>query len=260
MPALLPSLALAGCGGADSPRDRVDAYLKEATALQQKAAPQFKAANEAYVAFARDELAGDEAVKRLERAETVIAAARDGLAELKPPVEARRLHSRLVLFYDQNYAFARSTTVLARYVPGAEAALEPLDAVNTRLQRALGRAKTPKAQAAALGRYVDDMNAIVRDLRDPKPPFVLRPTHMDQVDRLRRTRDVAEDLRRALLGQDAKKVAATLKRFRRTVARKTPRRRLAAQAINQYNRRYRDLSRASGDIRREETRLDRALN
>lgn len=260
VPALLSTVALSGCGSSDSPRERVDAYLRQATALQQEESPKFKTANEAYVAFARDELKPDEAVARLEQAEKDIAGARDRLAELSPPAEARRLHSRLVRFYDQNYAFARSTTVLARYVPGAEAALEPLDGVNSRLQKSLGKARTPKSQASALGRYVDAMNAIIRDLRDPKPPFVLRPTHMDQVNRLRRTRDVADDLRAALLGQDAKRVAGTLRRFRRTVAQRAPRRRLAAQAITQYNRRYRDLSRASADIRREEARLDRALD
>jgi hypothetical protein len=110
MPLLLTSAALAGCGGGDSTRDRVDAYLKAATGLQQEAKPRFTAANEAYVAFARDELEPQAAIARFERAETDIAAARDDLAELEPPVEARRLHSRLVLFYDQNLAFARATT------------------------------------------------------------------------------------------------------------------------------------------------------
>jgi hypothetical protein len=259
MTVLLTALTVTACGG-DSPRDRVDAYLREATELQRASATQFDRANEAYVAFAKDELAPEHAIERVEQAEDVIADARGRIAGLEPPAEAAGLHDDLLRIYDMNIRFARETVMLARYVPAAEDVLEPLGPVNRRLQASLRRSDGPQEQARALGRFAEGLGGVVTGLRGLDVPPVLAPPHRAQVARLTRTRSLAGRLRRALLDQDSKQVAQLLVAFRRSVGRREQRRSLAARAIGAYNDRYRKLTESYQDLRREEARLDESLD
>ena len=259
MTVLATALTVGACGG-ERPRDRVDAYLREATELQRTSAAQFDRANEAYVAFAKDELAPEYAIERVEEAEQVITAAREDLTKLDPPAEARRLHEDLLQIYAMNIRFAGETVALARYVPAAEDALEPLGAVNRGLRRSLARSEGPDEQARALGRFVRGLEGVLEDLRALDVPPVLAPPHREQVTRLTRTHDLGARLRRALLDQDAIQVARLLKAFRRSVRERRPRRDLAAAAIGRYNDRYGELTDAYQDLRREEARLDESLD
>jgi hypothetical protein len=259
MTAAAATLGLASCGD-DGPRDRVNDYLREVSTLQQGWAKSFDDANRAYVAFSKDELAPEHAVERLQAAERDIAAVREDVAELEPPAEARRLHSQVVRLYDRNVAFARETTLLAGYVPAAERALRPLDAVNAALRRRLADTDEIGAQARALRRFVLGLDRVLGGLRALEAPAVLDATHTDQVRRLERTRSLAARLDRALVDEDAKAVARLLGAFRRSVTLPARRRRLADQAITRYADRYRELSDMYADVRREEVRLDGSLD
>ena len=254
-------LAVTGCGGSEpSEREEVTAYIRSVSAVTRSFALPFKQANEAYVAFTRSEIEQEVAVTRLERAHRDIEAARVKVTALRAPPAARRLHSQVIRLFDMNLAFASETLSLARYVPGADKALEPLDEVGTRLRRRLRAPnQSVNEQARALERFVQGINGILTDLRRLEVPLVLRPTHGDQVRSLQGSRDLAEALAQALRQRDAERVARLLDRFRSSLSERKPRRKLAAQAIKQYNRRYRALSDAYTDLAREETRLDRTL-
>jgi len=263
--ALLALLALAGtglvaCGGdGDDSRTRVDEYIQSANAVQREFAPEFKRANEAYEAYARGELKPRRAEADLSRAEAAMREARTDVSELEPPAEARKLHDGLLGYLDMNISFAEETSRLAVYSPGADRALRPLDRANRGLGSRLADAPDPDAQAAALRSFTRSLDRILRDLRALEVPAVLVPTHRDQVRRLDETRALAEELRHALIDQDAEEVARLLKRFRAHAAQRGGRRKLAVKGVRRYNRRYEALTEAYQDVQREQARLDKAL-
>jgi hypothetical protein len=259
---LLPAMAAgaASCGGDnDSPRARVDEYVRGANAVQQRYAADFTRANQAYGAYARGELEPRRAEADLGRAEDALREARSDVAALRPPAEARPLHERLLRYLDMNVGLARQTARLAVYSPGADRALRPLDRANRGLRERLQDAREPAEQAAALQRFTRTLERIMRDLRSLDVPAVLALTHRDELRRLDSTRSLAERLRGALLDQDAEEVARLLDAFRERGADRGRRRRLAAKGIRRYNRRYEALTEAYQDIAREQGRLDEAL-
>ena len=257
---LLLAAGVGACGGDDpDPRERVEDYVQSANTVEQRYAGEFERANDAYVAFSRGELAPERARTDLTAAAGAIRAARDDVADLRPPAEARPLHDRYLRYLDMNLAFARETVRLAVYSPGSERALRPLPRVNRQLDRRLSAATEPEQQAAALRGFTRALDAMLADVRALDVPAVLRPTHDDQVRRLTTTRALAARLRAALVAQDAQRVARLLKRFRASAGDRRARRRLATRAIRGYERRYKALSDAYADVQREQSRLDREL-
>jgi hypothetical protein len=260
LPPVVLVAALAGCGGGDDdPRSRVSDYLDGANALQQRADGQFKRANAAYAAFARGELRPRVAVERLQRSEADIRTARDELAGLHPPREARAFQSKLLRVYDMNLELAHETALLADYRRGSDAVLAPLDRYNRRLGAALRRANGPDDQTGALRVFATRLGGVIRRLEALEVPPVLRIQHQDQIARLGATRSLADRLRAALEAQDAEEVARLLKRFRSSAGERRPRRRLSRRAIKQYNRRYSLLNDAYADVYRELSHLDKTL-
>jgi hypothetical protein len=253
----------AGCGGGDAPADRsreqVRAYITAANGVQQRFAPELEKTNEAYVAYARGDLAPEEALLRLQAGERLIVSARESVDELKPPREAAELHARLRKVYALNVSFAHQTALLASYQGEAEAALAPVQPENRRLARALKRSKTPAGQAAALQRFARALSDVLADLRAMEVPRVLRVSHNDQIRRLDATRVLSVRLREALRDADAKRIARLLKRFRGTAGDREPRSGLARDAITEYNRRYQQLNEAYVQVNRENVRLNREL-
>src|SRR5258705_12276219 len=103
------ALVLGGCGG-QSRRDRVEKYLTEANAVQDRAAPELAAANKAYVGFSQHKLAAGEAPSKLAAAERSIRATRAELAGISPPADARILHRRILRAYDLDAGLAAEPT------------------------------------------------------------------------------------------------------------------------------------------------------
>lgn len=256
----LSGALVAACGGEESARDRVDAYIRSANAVQKRFATAFKDANVAYQDFARSALSADEAVARLTTARDEIERARSGVAALRAPEEARALQSRLVRIFDMNLSFAEETLQLAAYQDGSAEALAPLERVDARLQRELRGQKDPVGQARALDRFSDGLARVLRRLRALEVPYVLLPPHGDQVRRLKRTQELSQELEVALRAQKSKDVARLLQEFRSGSRTRRTRRTLARQALNQYNRRYRQLSDAYADLNREQAELDQSLD
>jgi HPt (histidine-containing phosphotransfer) domain-containing protein len=258
--AVLIGTGVAACGGGDSgdARGRVSSYVHRANAIERQYGSQFKAANAAYVAFAKGKLGSRAAVVRLGAAQRAIVEARRRLAGIRPPAEAATLRTRLLRYLDMNAAFARQTTWLARYQRRSPAVLAPLTAANARLRRELQSATT-SGQAAAMGGFAGALGRALHGMDALTVPGILRPAHDAQVRRLRRTRSLALQLRSALLAQDAQDVARLLLRFRRNAASTGASRGQSARAIDAYDRRFHRLTRAYADVRREQVRLDRSL-
>lgn len=254
---LVAALVFGACG--DGGRDRVERYIEEANRIQQRADPAFQRANEAYVRFSQRELAPAVATRDLARAERAIRATRARIAALTPPAEARLLHRRLLRVFDANAAMAAETTQLARYLPRAQQAVAPLEAISARLRRRLADASAPAAQGRALRRYESELGRLIGRLRALEPPPVLQPTHEAQLARLQSARDLAKQLRRALAAQDGRRVARLLLRFRKVDQAGRRAESVTARAIRAYGRRYRELTAVAQAAQRERTRLERAL-
>jgi hypothetical protein len=112
-------------------------------------------------------------------------------------------------------------------------------------------------QAAALQAFASTLGHTVEDLEGLQVPAILRPAHDQQVRRLQTTSSLARRLRTAVLARDSQEVARLLLRFRRSAA-PAASGTGSARAIDHYNRRFRRLTRAYADVRREQARLDRA--
>ena len=259
--ALLLTVSLAGCGGdeRDEQRARVDRYVKDEQAVMQRAQPGFERANETYAAFAKGELDAADAVARARTAQRSIRDARDGVSVLDPPREAQALHDELMSYLEMNVELARETTRLAAYVPRAGRILAPLESVNRRLESRLAGAGDSAAQAFAMERFSDALEAIADDLRPLQPPPVLEQLHGRQLNRLESTRALAGRLQRALRDEDAAEVARLLKRFRATASDGGAPRLLARQALAGYGRRLEQVNDAYADVQREQSALDRRL-
>lgn len=247
-----------GCGG-ESDRDSVDSYLSDANAIQRESAPAFRRANAAYVGFSTGKLRPSRAPGALRRAERAIRRTRARLARLDPPRETAELHRRLLRVYDLNARLAGETTQLARYLPAATAALRPLDEANRRLRRDLRSSRGTAGQSDALGRYAESVRKVLVRLKRLRPPPVVAAGDRTRRRRLAATRSLAERLREAIEGRDAKRVAGLLLRFRRVTAGQGGQQTFAGESLRAYNRRYREVIRAGGAVQEERRRVERSL-
>jgi hypothetical protein len=251
------ALVLVGCGSAEDPgRAPYERYVESVNAIQKGYADDFAAANKAYIALSRSQLGPAAAMAALSKAEIEIRGARDKTAALAPPASAAELHRRYMAYMDSNLAFATENATLAVYLEGSDDAVAPLERANTRLRRALRRAKTPARQEHALEDFAGSVHASLVELRALDAPAVLRVSHGDQIKRLATTHALALKLRAALEDRDSQRVASLLVKFRKSAAARG-RTKLAAAAIQRYMHRYAGLNEAYMQIRREETRLRR---
>jgi hypothetical protein len=257
---LLAVAGISGCAGEDDERARAREYLNKANAVMRLSAGEFKHANRAYAAFARGRLPADEAAAAFRSAERSIRAARERVADLRPPGDARALHARLLRVFEMNLGFAHQTRLLAVYQDRAGATLTRLRRYDRNLRTDLADADEPAAQAAAMQRFADGLQRTRRDLRGLDVPRLLLDPHADQLRRLDATYELADELRGALKAQDEKRVAELLARFRDQGTGRGPQRGLSRQAIGSYRERYRRLNDAYADLAREQARLDRRLD
>jgi hypothetical protein len=256
---VLALLTACGDDARDRTRERVDDYAAGEQQVMRRAEPEFRRANETFLAYARGELSHEAAAREAARAERSILDARDGVAVLDPPAEAQALHDRLVSYLQMNVDVARETQRLAAYLPAAERALRPLPRANRTLETRLAGAKDSDAQEEALARFHESVETALADLRKLEPPAVLVPAHDDQTRGLARSGRLAGDLRRALDDQDAARVARLLGRFRAGAPQRRPRRLPARQALAAYDRRLQQINNAYAEIQREQVALGRKL-
>ncbi|HVM69405.1 MAG TPA: hypothetical protein VM204_06170, partial [Gaiellaceae bacterium] len=248
----------AGCGGGSEERDRVEAYIGQANAVQRAHARDVRRANEVYRELAEGKLSSRADVESVAAAERSIRRARDELARLRPPPSARGLHRALLGAYAASETMAADTTRLARYVPDMQRTLRPLEGVGRRLERRLRDAEAAEGQARALSRYAAGLDGLLARMRRLQAPQILFQVHQSQLLRLRAARDVARRLQGALERQDAVRTAELVLEFRRVGASRGGAR-LRRQAVELYGERLREVAKAGAAVQRERARLDRAL-
>ena len=246
--------------GSDDRRQSVDGYLKEANQIQQRSAPAFKRAQEAYVAFARNASPSPALQQRLEAAERSMRRTRGELAELRPPDDAAEVHRRVLRVYDMSAGLARETVLLARYLPASTEALRPLGPATKRLQSGLKASSGAAGQQRALTQYAAAADGVLEDMRPLEPPPLLAGQHEAQVDNVASARSLALRLRTAIGDNDSKRVARLLLRFRKLEDGAATQQAAAARALQAYQGRYRAITLAQAGVRREVARLERSLD
>jgi len=254
--AVLGVLLAAGCG--DDEREGVRRYIVRANAVQERFAPQFREANEAYARFAQGELSSKRADVDLTAAENGLRDARTQLARIEPPPSATELHRRLLRVVAMNADFAAESTALARYLPAARRVLRRVGRIGNELRSQLRYADTPAAQAEALDRYARAIDRRYDALYELEPPPILVATHQAQLGRMSASSRLARQLRRASEARDSARVARLLLEFR-TLSRESDGGRLTRRALRGYEARYRAINRAAAALRREQAELEQRL-
>lgn len=255
--ALVAAGALGACGASE--RDRVGAYIDEVNAVQRRAQPAFERADDMYRRFSERKLSPIAATHELGEAQRALATTRRQLAVLIPPAAAAVLHRRMLRVFDLNVAMAREATQLARYLPAASDALEPMGKISARLRRRLAATSSPERQTRALQRYAEDLSGRLLVLRKLRPPPILAPSHRAQIRRLSAARTLSHRLRAALRARDSQRVARLLLRFRALNRDRSQERIVSDRAVRAYRDRLRALTTATQDAQRERNRLERDL-
>lgn len=260
-PWLLVLLAAALAGGAcGEPGDREDvgAYIREANAIQDRGAPDLAAANAAYARFSRGRRLGPAALATLQDAVGRLRETRRRLAQLSAPEPARALRRRLLAVFDANIALAGEAALLGVYVPASRRVMARLPRIASDLRRGLDAAG-PQAQEAALGRYGRRLAGLEDRMRALSPPPVLIDSHRGQLLRLATARGLSRRLRAAVADRDGPAVSSLLLRFRDVFVASRLDSTVQRRALRAYRDRLGTINDATGELRREQARLQRSL-
>jgi len=252
---LVGGVVLAGCGE-DPDRSAVRGYLEQVNAVQAGQQRALGEADATLKAYAKGTPTDERALVRVE---AQILNAREAVAALKPPAQARKVHSRLLHVYDVDAGVAHETLRVVRYQGAAPHALEPLDRASARLRRDLKRARTSGSQAAALTRFSATLERVIGRLEKLDVPVLLAPAHRSQVRRLQATRRLTAELRTAVRKKDSQAVAKLLLRFRRGSESKRVQRELSRRGIADYTSLLRGVAAAQTDLGRAQAELNRSL-
>lgn len=254
--AVAATAVLAGCGGSSDP-DPVDRYVDAVNAVQRGAAPQFEAANTAYQQFAKGKLRGRAAATRLRQAELDIEAARQRLAAVHPPAQARHLHELVLRTFELNVLMAADTRQMAIYQSQSQAALAPLTGLRKQLRRKLGSAAGPDGQIRALRSYAAAVERIQHRMNRLHPPAILDSTRQTQLTLLGRAGPLARRLAAAIERRDAPAVTRLIRSFRAAGVSPQESRGLLRGSILAYRQRLEAIDRTGAQARAELARLVR---
>jgi hypothetical protein len=257
---LLSALLACGCGSSktEKRRDAVNDYLGRVDSVQQRYARSFQLANDAYRDFAQGK-GGRRTLERLRGAEVSILAARNSLREVKPPPDARRLHSDLLKFYDMNAQLGLEVITLQQFLPGVRRVLSGLARVNGSYRKNLAATTSSTEQAASLDGYAAAIGGVKRKLERLPAPSALRPWQRSQVTRLRQIVETGRTLAAALRAGDRAAVPALIKRFRFLLAHQPNVSQAQHDAVKAYDDRLIGLSKLQGRIAAEHQRLQNLL-
>lgn len=245
---------VAGCGSGSAP-DPIKTYVEAANTVQAAAAPRFASANDAYRQFAKGTLKGTRAAFELRQAELQIEAARQRLAQLRPPPAARRLHALLLRTYQLNVLLAAETRQTAAYTPRAQLELRRVNAIRKALQRRLRSAAGPDQQVRALRTYAAAIGRARERLSRANPPPVLTAGREAQLQLLRRSRPAALALARAIERRDSPAVSRLMGRFQASGAPIRGTSALTRGSVAAYRQRVAQIDRSASRAQTELARL-----
>jgi hypothetical protein len=255
MAALAVALGIAGCG--DERREPVADYLDALAVVQQRSAPALGQAAEAYAAFAEAPERADRVLDPVKEAESAMRRARDEMARVRAPADARRLHRLVVAVYTANLAMAQETAALAGYLDALRAPLLRLDRENRRLVRRLDGSELAAGQLEALRRYRRGLDAVIDGLGELEPPPALEPQRDDQVRRLRSVRRLVGRLSATIDEGRTEEAASLVRRVRELAGNGGSERQ--RRALEAYEARQRDLAALVDEAERERLALQERL-
>lgn len=257
---LLVVVAVTGCGdsGKSKRRDAVNAYLDRVQTIQQRFAPSFALANQAYREFSKGKPTPRE-VQRLRGAEVSILAAREALRRVIPPDDARKVHTELLDLYDLNASLGLEVITLQQFLPGVRKVLGVLGDVNKAYRADLSSSSTAGGQAQALEGYASAVQKVVDRFGRLGPPPALRPWQAAQVKRLQQIVDTARNLAKALRVGDRTAARALIVRFRFLLAHQPNVSQAQHNAVKEYDNRLLGISKLQGKIAQEHQGLQNQL-
>jgi hypothetical protein len=181
-----------------SRRDVVAAYIVKVGRIQIGMASQIKAVDRQYRLFAKDPQRLGKRVGAYRAAERTLARLRTRLAAVRPPREARRLHTLLLELADRNVRVAAGVAALAAYLPRLAHEQEPLGAAVAALRSRIAAAKTAKDQAAAFDDYAAVTSGAARRVARLPAPSFFTAARTAEVVHLRRLSSLATEVGAAL--------------------------------------------------------------
>lgn len=253
--------ALAGCGGddGDDRREAVSAYIRGANTALQRSAAAFGEADRALRDFSLERSKAGESERDLESVLDTLGSVRAALAELRPPVEARKLHADTLELVDVQLELAGDLRGLAGHLPAAAGVLRDAEAARAMLQRALESSGTAAEQAAASRAYAAGVGRSLADLRALEPPEILADWHAGQLNVLRTSQTLAIDLADALEAENETEIRRVLSGFEKISQQATSAARAQALAVRAFNRRVEAQRALVTKIASEQRRLDRTV-
>lgn len=259
---LAVAAALTGCGGGDGNEERREAvadYIRAANTTQQRFAVVYAEADDALRAFGQKGAMGERTADELGEAVATMRKVRASFADLDPPAEARKLHAELLQLLDLQTALTLDLSEMARYLPNAAAALRSAEAARAKLQKELQASDTVPAQAAAARAYGEAVDQSLADLRDVKPPSVLKAWHSGQVDLLSTSAQLGNGLADGLERGNRQEIERVLRRFQSASREAAAVARAQVLAVRSFNSRVKKQRALVRKIVQEQRRLDRAI-
>jgi hypothetical protein len=259
---VLAALACAGCGGSDATKSRrqaVSAYFAQVTAAQRPLQLDLARLNSAYSRVLTKRMQrGDLAM--LELAERDIVGVRRQLGAIKPPTEARPLHTTLLRLVDLEFGVAYDLRSMTLYMPQLGRALAPLANATKGLRSALRTAHNWVAERRALRAYCSALAGVSDRLAALSAPPELRPSLESERATVRRSLGGCPRVDAALAHKRTSGLAAGLQTV---FAASQPAARQAVlverAAVRAYNGRLDRIDALSAEIQRERQRLQQRL-
>lgn len=240
----------------DTPRDDVTRYITRANETGVAFAKQYKDVSAAYRSLSLAQGAQAAQSARLKLAARRLTALRIQLERLPAPDAAQQLRLRLIAFYRQQEQVAGELAGIMAYFPQVLAAEKGVKPSADRMRKGLAAARTPEAQAAALGAYADTVS-IARDRVEAiGPPALLEKAQLAEVARLGRTARAIRAVQRGLLAHDRVRLQQALTGLQSAVGITSTATRVA---ILSYNRHVAEIQRLGTKVEQERQRLNASL-
>jgi hypothetical protein len=249
------TLVLAGCGGG-SRVDGVDAYFRDANAVQTELAGRLGTVNQAYAGFSNGKTTAAQR-RAIAQAPTLFAEMRRRLAAIDAPADAEPIHRDLLRLAEQARSLAVEMQATTVYLPAFRRAVAPVTSATAKLVAALRTAQSPPEQAEAFRGYGGALARSVAALRKLDPPPALAPSRELQLSRFARTRAVVVRMTRALDARDRQALPQLVEQLRSAAEQGNVR--AQATAIRAYNSRVHAISKLTARIGRERLALQRRL-
>jgi hypothetical protein len=151
---------------------------------------------------------------------------------------------------------SRELIGVSTYVPRLAAAEKILTPAAANMRAALKKGGSAKQQAAALGVYVVELDRAADAVAAIKPPPLVRTSHAEQLQRLRRTASLTRRLGVALAANDRPALQRVLKELGRGSSSSAA---AARTAIVSYNARVTKIRELAATVERERRRLNDSL-